>query len=193
MARGRIPSVDQLELRLRQRKTRETSLKARRAAGPKPGTRGPLRREEVTYQSPYFDREFNIRAVQSGLLFFATNMAGIGILGLDAYDPANPSPPPFFKYGRVVARKGRAEAKVTTSELSKRQYLQYTPDDSRGTHNNFTAPLAGDTLAEIKTNLRAVLAAKRDDIGANGSIRYLPEYSPRSVSGIETGGGAGGA
>ena len=176
---ARIPSVASLQRRLTEAKTRDAALKTRQAtAEPKVGTGQANPTDSYKYESIFTDTSFIIKASRPAVTFFG----GIAPLGLVAPD-ASPGLPRGFKPSKIRATIGNAKPEPKTAELSKRRYLKYSKDASTNTRATFTSPISSNTIAGLQAAYKAILTAKKDDVGEYGRIAFIPEQPLFSSSG----------
>lgn len=180
---ARIPSVASLQRRLTEAKTRESNLKTRQTtAEPKVGSGQSNPTDSYKYESIFTDTAFVIKASRPAVVFFG----GIGALNLAAPD-ASPGLPRGFKPSKIRATLGKASPVPTTAELSRRRYLKYSKDADNDTRATFTAPISGNTVLALQNAYKAILLAKRDDVGEYGRISFIPEQPLFSSSGSAAG------
>lgn len=180
---ARIPSVASLQRRLTEAKTREANLKTRQAtAVPKVGSGQSNPTDSYKYESIFTDTAFVIKASRPAITFFG----GIAALGLVAPD-ASPGLPRGFKPSKIRATLGKATPVPKTAELSKRKYLKYSKDADNDTRATYTAPISGNTVLALQNAYKAILLAKKDDVGEYGRIAFIPEQPLFSSSGSAAG------
>ncbi len=178
-----IPSVASLQRRLTEAKTREANLKTRQTtAEPKVGSGQSNPTDSYKYESIFTEGSFIVKASRPAVAFFG----GIAPLGLAAPD-ASPGLPRGFKPSKIRATRGRATPVPTTAELSKRRYLKYSVDADGETRGTYTAPISGNTVLALQNAYKAILLAKKDDVGEYGRIAFIPEQPLFSSSGSVAG------
>lgn len=180
---GQIPSVASLQRRLTEAKTREANLKTRQStAEPKVGGGQANPTDNYKYESIFTEGSFIVRASRPAVTFFG----GITALGLVAPD-ASPGLPRGFKPSKIRATRGRGTPTPKIAELSKRKYLKYSVDADGETRGTYTAPISGNTVLALQNAYKAILTAKKDDVGEYGRISFIPEQPLFSSSGSAAG------